>query len=141
MENNGMKQEIMEAISAGERALNSLRAAQNQLNSARNWGVWDMFGGGFISDIIKHSKMSDGSRYLESAKLDLQIFQKELRDVQLRTDIKIEAGSFLVFADFFLDGLFADYMMQTKIVEVKEQVEEAIEQVERLLIQLRTSRF
>lgn len=138
MENKEMRQEILEAVNAGERALSSLKAAQNQLNSARNWGIWDMFGGGFLSDLIKHSRMDDASRYMETAKWDLKIFQKELKDVQLRTELKIESGGFLTFADFFLDGFFADYMMQTKIVEAKEQVEEAIEQVEMLLIQLKT---
>lgn len=34
--------EIMEAIAAGERALSSLRAAQDSLNSARGWGILDM---------------------------------------------------------------------------------------------------
>lgn len=138
MENYKMKQEIMEAVNAGERALTSLRAAQNQLNSARNWGIWDMFGGGLFTDLIKHSKMEDASRYMEAAKLDLKIFQKELKEVQFYTELKMEIGNFLTFADFFFDGFFADYMMQTKIVETKEQVEEAIEQVEMLLIQLKT---
>ena len=38
-----LEKEKREAIVAGQRALNSLRAAQNELNSAKNWGLWDMF--------------------------------------------------------------------------------------------------
>lgn len=34
-----MDKEIQEAIISGERALNSLRNAQEKLNSARNWGI------------------------------------------------------------------------------------------------------
>ena len=46
-----LEKEKREAIEAGNRALRSLREAQNNLNSAKNWGIWDMFGGGFISKI------------------------------------------------------------------------------------------
>ena len=52
-----LEKEKREAIAAGYRALNSLRTAQNDLNSAKSWGLWDMFGGGFFSTMIKRSKM------------------------------------------------------------------------------------
>ena len=74
--------EIREAISAGERALSSLRAAQSSLNSASGWGILDMFGGNFITGLIKHSKVSDASRYVDAAKRDMTYFQNELRDIQ-----------------------------------------------------------
>ena len=35
--------EIREAIRAGERALDSLKEANRQLNSAGNWGLVDIF--------------------------------------------------------------------------------------------------
>ena len=53
-----MRNEMREAILAGERALSSLRSAQEKLNSAGNWGLLDMFGGGMFSTLIKHSKMN-----------------------------------------------------------------------------------
>ncbi|MCI5511825.1 MAG: hypothetical protein MR436_15650 [Eubacterium sp.] len=65
MENN--KKEIREAIAAGERALNSLYAAQDKLKSARGWGMIDLFGGGLLTDMVKHSKMNDASRCMEDA--------------------------------------------------------------------------
>lgn len=34
-----MRKEINEAIEAGQRALMSLRQAENKLSSARNWGA------------------------------------------------------------------------------------------------------
>ena len=48
-----MKREMQEAVQAGERALQSLYAARDKLGSARNWGIFDMLGGGFISDFVK----------------------------------------------------------------------------------------
>lgn len=137
MNNEIMRKEMAEAIQAGERALSSLKAAQGQLNSAKNWGYFDMFGGGMISSMIKHSKMNDASRCMESAKRDLQIFQRELRDVNVPMDLRMEVGSFLSFADFFFDGFVADYLVQSKISEAREQVDDAIYMVENILKNLK----
>lgn len=78
-----LEKERREAIAAGNRALNSLRAAQNNLNSAKNWGLWDMFGGGFISTMVKHSKMDQAKENMEQAKYDLRNFSRELNDVNM----------------------------------------------------------
>lgn len=83
MSNEMMKREMQEAVQAGERALQSLYAARDKLGSARNWGIFDMLGGGFISDFVKHSKMNDAAALMEQAKSDIQRFQRELRDVQV----------------------------------------------------------
>jgi len=137
MSNDIMRKEMAEAIQAGERALKSLRIAQSQLNGAKNWGLFDMLGGGLFSSVIKHSKMNDASRYMEEAKRDLLTFQRELRDVSVPLELKIEIGSFLSFADFFFDGFVADYLVQSKIAEARKQVEQAISIVEQLLAELR----
>ena len=39
-----IEKEKREAIEAGRRALNSLSAVKENLNSAKNWGLVDMFG-------------------------------------------------------------------------------------------------
>ena len=132
------KKEIYEAIAAGERALSSLYAAQDKLKSARGWGVIDLFGGGLITDMVKHSKMNDASRYMEDAKFHLKAFQRELKDVNLSLDLRMEVGGFLSFADFFFDGLVADYLVQSKIASAREQVEDAITMVKNILTSLRS---
>lgn len=129
--------EIREAVAAGERALTSLRRAQEKLDSARKWGLFDLFGGGFITDMIKHSRMNDASALMENARADLLVFQRELRDVCVPTEFRMEVSDFLTFADFFFDGVIADYLVQSKIAEARAQVNDAIYQVERLLRDLR----
>lgn len=137
MSNDIMRKEMAEAIQAGERALKSLRLAQSQLNGARNWGIFDMFGGGFLSSAIKYSKMNDATRSMEAAKSDLLLFQRELKDVSVPLDLKMEIGSFLSFADFFFDGFVADYLVQSKIAEAREQVDYAILKVENILNEIK----
>lgn len=137
MNHDIMRREMEEAIQAGERALKSLRTAQSQLKGARNWGIFDMFGGGFLSSAIKYSKMNDASRYMEDAKRDLLVFQRELKDVSVPLELRMEVGSFLSFADFFFDGFVADYLVQSKIAEAREQVDYAIYKVENILNDLK----
>lgn len=133
MTNEMMKIEIKEAIDAGERALNSLEAAQKKLSSASNWGLLDLFGGGMFSSMMKHSKINDASSYMEDAKRNLKRFQRELLDVNTTLDLNIDIGSFLSFADFFFDGFVADYMVQSKISKAREKVDQAIYMVNNML--------
>lgn len=136
MNNEIMRREMKEAMDAGERALATLRSAQEKLNSASNWGLFDMFGGGLLSTVMKRSKMTDAQNLIEAAKMDLRRFQKELKDVNVPLDLRIEVGSFLSFADFFFDGFVADYLVQSKISDAKEQVSDAIFRVEQILREL-----
>ena len=127
------EKERREAIEAGQRALNSLRAAQKELESARNWGMVDLFGGGFISSMLKQGKMNTAQNHMEQARYDLQNFSKELRDVERGVDLHIDTADFLTFADWFFDGFAVDWMVQNRINRAREQVGEAIRRVERIL--------
>ena len=132
-----MEREIQEALTAGENALQSLYAASEQLDSARNWGIVDLLGGGFFTDLIKHSKMGKAEKYLSQARYYLQQFQKELRNVAADDIIQLQTGDFLSFADFFFDGVVADYLVQSRINETRRKVAEAIRRVEELTAKLR----
>ena len=134
--NKDMTVEIYEAIDAGEKSLKSLRKAQQYLNSAGTWGLFDMFGGNLITGIMKHSKISNASRCIEDARYDLRKFQRELKDVDTIVP-EVNVGDFLTFADFFWDGFVADILVQSKISKGKKQVAEAISRVEVILAQLK----
>ena len=131
------EKERQEAIRAGERALDSLRDTQHYLGGARLWGIVDLFGGETFSGLLKHMKLRDAKRSMERAKADLRAFQKEIRDVRSLQDVDIDIGGFLTFADFFFDGVIADYLVQSKIRKARAQVEEAIRRVEQILDELR----
>ena len=67
---NTLENDITEAIFAAEDALQHLYKAKTFLKKARNWGLFDIFAGGFIplssSTIISktHRKKSDMRRLL-----------------------------------------------------------------------------
>ena len=127
-----------EAIAAGTKALQSLKRAQEQLNSARNWGIYDIIGGGFISSMIKHGKMDKAQMYMEEARYDLKKFSKELQDVDQLCTADIGSNDFLRFADWFFDGFVSDILMQSRINEARKQVDEAIMAVEFSLKRLKS---
>ena len=127
--------ERQEAIVAGERALDSLIEAQNQLRKARNWGIYDILGGGFLSSMIKHSKIDNARSCIERAKYDLDVFNRELQDVS--GSINVDIGGLLTFFDV-MDNFFADLLVQSKISDASRQVEQAIYKVEDILRRLKT---
>ena len=130
------EKEKRDVIRAGERALASLKEAQNNLNSAENFGIWDMVGGGFVSTMAKHSKMNRAKENMEKARYDLRDFCRELKDVNIVGHLDIETGDFLDFADYCFDGILVDWMVQDKINQASRQVEEAICRVEGILKQI-----
>jgi len=130
------EKEKREAMEAGNRALHSLREAQTNLDSARNWGLWDMFGGGTITSLIKSSRMDREKQNMEQAKYDLRSFSKELNDVSMVINLDIETGDFLSFADWFFDNFFVDWMVQDRINKARDQVRDAIWKVENVMREL-----
>ena len=128
------EKERQEAIIAGERALDSLYEAQNQLRKARNWGIYDILGGGFISSLIKHSKIDNARSCIERAKYDLQCFNRELRDVSY--DLDVDVGDLLTFFDL-MDSVFADLLVQSRIAEASRRIEDAIWRVQDILNHLK----
>ena len=129
--------ELAQAIDAGERALTSLRDAQRQLDSAGNWGLFDMLGGGTFTSLVKHMKLGGASDCMEQARRDMERFERELRDVTLYANLDLDTGGFLAFADMFMDNVFADVLVQRKISQAKKQVGEAVRQVESIVAALR----
>ncbi len=107
--------EIKEAINAGNIAMKALKQLTDTLESARGWGQWDMFGGGLLATAAKHSRIDDAKKQVNEVQRLIRVFNKELLDVNIPTDIKINVDSFDTFADYFFDGLISDWIVQSKI--------------------------
>ena len=121
--------EIREAIDAADAALKHLGNAADMLDDAGRWGIVDMLGGGLITTLLKHRKISDAQDEIDEAKRALRIFVKELDDVDEATGLNVDLGSGLQFADIFFDGVLADWIAQNKIDRAKQQVADAMRQV------------
>ena len=129
--------EIREAIDAGNRALSALEEAARHLQAARGLGLWDMLGGGFLSSLLKHSKMDDAQRAMDRAEQELRAFGRELADVQMYVDVQVNFDGLTRFVDMFCDSFFVDWMVQDQIVRAQENVAEARSRVWEAVQQLR----
>ena len=132
------KKELREAISAGQSARSTADSVLSSLDSAEGWGTWDLFGGGLISDLAKHSHLDEAQGAIEHLQSQLRRFKTELADVTIHADMQVNVDGFLRFADYFFDGLFADWAVLDKISQSQSQVQATRSQIESVLSRLNT---
>jgi len=128
-----MKQEVNEAIKAGKLVQEGLSNVMKSLQSAENWGTWDMMGGGFLATSAKHSRIDEAREYAHNVKTALRRFKNELSDIDLTADFEINVGSFDKFADYFFDGLISDWVVQDRIHKSSESVKHAADNVNKVM--------
>lgn len=114
--------QVSEAINLTNQILGYVEQAERSLSSARNWGFFDVLGGGFITDLIKHSKLNRARSAMDDVNYLMQRLQQVLGSIQMPADYRMEIGNFATFADFFFDGVFADVYMVSKIMQSLDEV-------------------
>lgn len=119
--------EISEALSAGESVISSLDHLIATLSSAENWGTWDLIGGGIFATAIKHSKIDEARNALHDVQIKMNQLTRELADVQTEVELQVEIDELLTFADYFIDNLITDWIVQSKIVNSLGQAKKARE--------------
>ena len=126
------RKELQEALAAGRQTLSHIQAAMDDLQTAGNWGTWDILGGGLIADAMKYSSMDEAQKKLEWVQSDLRRYQAELADVAQTAAFDLQPGGFLQFADFFWDNLFADFAVRDRIYQAQDQLQGLEVQVNRI---------
>lgn len=121
--------EIAEAIVAGNDVIAGLEKVIQSLESAENWGAWDIFGGGLLSTAVKHSRIDEARNEIGEVQAKMSQFRRELADVPKSVDLQIDIGELESFADFFFDGLIIDWIVQSKIVQSLERSETAKDRI------------
>lgn len=112
---NFIVRETNEAIMAGANVIGRLGKIIEYLDSAQNWGTWDMLGGGLWATSIKHSNIDLAKSEIYGLEPSMNKFKRKLSDVGGDISIELEIGGFATFADYFFDGLIADWVVQSKI--------------------------
>ncbi|RKS42509.1 hypothetical protein BC962_3267 [Gillisia mitskevichiae] len=132
------KKEIDQAILATIPVLEKLEQIYSKLNSAENWGVFDLLGSGLLATAIKHSKIDDAKSLISKTQFDIDNLINELNDVDIKYNIRntINIDGFYTFSDFFFDGLIFDFIVQEKISKSKNHIKFIKTNVSRLKSQL-----
>ena len=118
------RREVSEALFAGEGAEQALAAVLDSLDRAEDWGTWDMLGGGMLATMAKHEHLDDAQAGIGWAQQCLSRFRTELADVGHMEIPQVHIGEFATFADYFFDGLFADWFVQSRIHDAQDGVSE-----------------
>lgn len=95
--------------------------AESCLKSARNWGIWDLFGGKWIVDLIKHSKLGNAQSSMERVNYLMKELQARTQQ-NSNNDYRMNVSGLLTFADFVFDSGIVDLYMTAKIMKSLEQV-------------------
>ena len=131
------KQEIKEAISAGYSARSTADRILSELEDADGWNTWDILGGGgIITHMAKHSHLDEAQDLVQELQSQLRRFKTELADIQITANMQVNVDGFLRFADYFFDGLFADWAVGDKISQSMNSVSSTKSQISRTLDKL-----
>ncbi|GAB3798594.1 hypothetical protein [Virgibacillus kimchii] len=129
--------ELKEAIQAGEIVKMALADAVSSLEKAEGWGTFDMFGGGAIAGLVKHNHIDQAEEHIHVAQSKMRTFQKELLDLEGNSEVQVDISGLLKFADFFFDGIIADWLVQGKIKDSLEQAKNQEKNVNRIITDLK----
>ncbi len=132
----GQEQEVLEAIDAGTEALRATAEVMQRIEDAKDWAALDLLGGGLFSDLAKHEKLDEAQSLIEGLQVQLQKFNRELSDVQIRAYLQVSIDGMLRFADFFFDGILADAAVLDRIKQSLSQVSHTREEILTILRQL-----
>lgn len=131
------RQEIREALSAGRSAKSTADSILSELESADGWNTWDLVGGGgIITHVAKHSHLDDAQNLVQQLQSELRRFKTELADIEISANLQVSIDGFLRFADYFFDGLFADWAVGDKISQSQNAVIGTQSQITQMLEKL-----
>lgn len=122
-----------QAVAAGERALRSLRRTKDDLKAAGKYGLWDMFGGGFLSGAMKHSKVDSAKAAMAKTRDSMAEFHGLMDVLGASLQQKEDIGEFIKFADYFVEKPMADWAVQSRLSDAGVQLSIAADRLEHLL--------
>ena len=134
------RREVAEAIAAGRRALASLEEAADALDSASNWGIFDIFLGGGLTSAMKHVRINKAQTALGEARAYLLAFTRELADVRAIEELRVDVSGLLTAVDIFVDNPFVDVFVQRQIDDAQDNVQAAIGATKTVLARLESLR-
>ncbi len=128
--------ELTEAQAAARAAAQALDEANRLLESADGWSTADTFlGGGGLSSMIKHSRLDEAADRAAEADRRLAVLGAELRDVDPAGPApvgQLDVGGFTRFADVWLDNIFTDLSVRSRIKDSLDNLGGTAAQVGRI---------
>lgn len=133
------KEQIDLSLAKGDALLVLLSQAGDVLQSAYSWNSFDFIGGSLMSTIEKHKIVDEAQAYLHEVKELLEEYETHYNALSDLTTLTLDTSNLLTMADFTLDGVVADMLVQAYINDIVTQIGEAIATIETKQNELRGS--
>lgn len=134
------QREITEAVDALRATKAALDDALVKLDSAGGWSTYDtFFGGGFVSDIVKHSNISEATAAFAEVNRALERLSTELTDLGATPVDGVEISDTLAVFDVLFDNILSDWMVMGRISEARAGAEILGDRLAQLAEHLATS--
>lgn len=130
------QKELKEALETGTIALNSLLKVQKSLKSANNWATADILDVDF-SGIIKRDYIRTAQKQSQEADMNVQRFERELKDVFIEKVDIINIEDFSLTFDILFDNIFTDFSTKNRIKSSLLSIQSTIASVETIINQLK----
>lgn len=131
--------ELGEAANAAADAGKALDELNRLLDQAENLARADwMREDDYRATARKHERLAEARAAAGFAGQKLQRLRTELSDVKVgRNGLAVEVGEALLFGDYFMDGIFVDWIVQRRVEQARERAGRTRGQVRTLTIDLR----
>lgn len=130
------KKELQEAKDAANKIIEKIDIAMDYLDSAEFWGMWDIFGGDFLSSWSKRNKIEEANECIKDIVDLVKVLSKELKDVDMVLPEEVSNTMNDRTFDIWLDNIFTDLRVQEEIKEAMKELREFRNGIEDLLIRL-----
>ncbi|MFB0918172.1 MAG: hypothetical protein QMB63_03760 [Clostridiaceae bacterium] len=128
------RKELLEARDASDEVLELLDMAISKLKSAKNWGIWDIMGGGLISNLIKRNKITSANQLIQELNVSMKRLMGELDDIDMKSLYGLSDTTWDLFFDIGFDNIFTDVRVQREIGSNLKKLESLRDRI----IQIRT---
>ena len=128
--------ELQEARDQAVIVIEKIDRALDTLDSAKFWGMWDMFGGEFFSSWKKRNKIKEANQYIEGITDSVKDLEKELKDVDMVLPEEISNTMNDRVFDIWFDNIFTDMKVQREIKSSIRELRDFRNVVEDLVIRL-----
>lgn len=130
--------ELQEARDAANDVLLRIDHAMASLDKASFWGTWDLFGGDFITSLLKRSRIKDANQDIYEMQDALKALNKELEDVNMVLPTEISDTVSDNVWDLWLDNIFTDIRVRGEIKDKLQQLDAFRTSIQELIANLDT---
>lgn len=122
-----------ELMRVGNDLKRALENALSTMDGASNWGLLDLLSGNYYMTYTKYHKIESAEANLAHVKDLARQFECELETFNQSRPNLIDPKPFHTISHYFIDNLYADFLIQGNIAEAKEALREMLRCIENII--------